>query len=88
MTLLRAMKIDDEFVKRVLINSKNIESSVLIPDRTVADEFMRHPPAGVTNCYSPKHSHGGAGRGGLMSQGLSLYKGVPRLTDDVQSALE
>lgn len=51
-TVLDALDISDEHVKRILINNNRIESTILIENRKEAEKLMYPKPPKVHQCYS------------------------------------
>lgn len=51
-TVLDALEISDEHIKRVLINQNRIESTILVENRSEAEELMYPTPPKVSRCYS------------------------------------
>ncbi|CAG8508446.1 4752_t:CDS:10, partial [Paraglomus occultum] len=87
----RILQIDDEYVKRLLINSLRIESTVLIVRRAEADEVMynegRGYPHNVSRCYTMDGYRIGSKNGGFLSQAIPRHYGTSRFTNDIDSQI-
>ncbi|CAG8481459.1 1769_t:CDS:10 [Paraglomus brasilianum] len=87
LTILRVLQIDDEYVKRLLINSLRIESTILIVRRAEADDVMynegRGYPHNVARCYTMDGYRIGSKNGGFLSQAIPKHYGTSRFTNDI-----
>ncbi|KAL1918810.1 uncharacterized protein VTP21DRAFT_2832 [Calcarisporiella thermophila] len=90
MTVLRVLHFEDEFVKRQLIVSDNVEQVILVEDRFEADRIMynngRGAPRNVSACYTIDGFKVGA-RTGLSTQALNKYRGPPRFARDLDGQI-
>ncbi|PLW58540.1 hypothetical protein PCANC_00062 [Puccinia coronata f. sp. avenae] len=89
-TILRALKFDDEFVKRALINDLRIEKTILVEHRRVGDPIMSNPPhlrRNIESCFTRDGFKVGGVNGGMGVKALTLYTGLPRLLNDDGSFL-
>ncbi|KAI9617260.1 hypothetical protein H4Q26_013126 [Puccinia striiformis f. sp. tritici PST-130] len=85
LTILRALKFEDEYVKRAIINDLRIEKSILVEHRRDGDGLMsRAPPQrqNISSCYTRDGYSVGGVQGGLGVKALNLYTGPPRLSSD------
>ncbi|OLL22172.1 Structural maintenance of chromosomes protein 6 [Neolecta irregularis DAH-3] len=93
-TILRVMEFSNEDVKRQLVNLHNIESTVLIKDRGMADNTMHARPQNVSSCYAlnPKREGRSAfrvgGKGGASGTQPIDYPSHLRLRDIDQAEIK
>ncbi|KAJ1864300.1 Structural maintenance of chromosomes protein 6 [Coemansia sp. RSA 989] len=90
-TMLRALHISDELVKRQLININRIEQIVLVEHRAEGDRLMSSNnggfPRNVSACLSADGYNVGARRGGLSTQAISLVRQSSRLGEDISQTI-
>ncbi|KAG4304636.1 hypothetical protein PORY_002029 [Pneumocystis oryctolagi] len=92
-TILKILNIKDEFIKRQFIVHHQIESTILIKDRQVADEIMYNRPDNVTACYS-LHKNGrdgfkiGGKQGSSSSVPVDGWKKALRLSENTDRQME
>ncbi|KAJ2285527.1 Structural maintenance of chromosomes protein 6, partial [Coemansia sp. RSA 2706] len=91
MTILRALNIDNEIVKRQLINLNRIEQIILVEQRSLGDKIMVSNrggfPRNVTACLSADGYNVGARGGGLATQAINLVRPSSRLGEDISQAI-
>ncbi|CAG8497689.1 11743_t:CDS:10 [Ambispora leptoticha] len=91
LTILRVLQFDSEQVKRVFINDKSIESTILIENRSEADEIMynhgRGYPHNVSACYTIDGFKIGHRGGGYSTQAMRIYNGPSRFTTDIENEI-
>ncbi|CCJ28575.1 unnamed protein product [Pneumocystis jirovecii] len=91
-TILKILNIKDEFIKRQLIIHHQIESTILIKDRHIADEIMYNRPNNVTACYS-LHKNGrdgfkiGGKQGSSSSIPLDGWRKALRLSENIDNQM-
>ncbi|GES91454.1 P-loop containing nucleoside triphosphate hydrolase protein [Rhizophagus clarus] len=87
LTILRALRIENENVKRRLINSNRIESIILVESRAEADKIMYNNgkgfPRNVEGCYTIDGYKVGHKGGGFSTQSINKYRGPARFNQDV-----
>ncbi|KAJ2319784.1 Structural maintenance of chromosomes protein 6, partial [Coemansia sp. RSA 2610] len=90
-TILRALNIDNEIVKRQLINLNRIEQIILVEQRSLGDKIMVSNrggfPRNVTACLSADGYNVGARGGGLATQAINLVRPSSRLGEDISQAI-
>lgn len=91
-TILKILNIKDESIKRQLIIHHQIESTILIKDRLMADEIMYNRPVNVTACYSlHKNGRDGFKIGGKWGCSSSIpvdgWKRAPRLSENTDKEM-
>ncbi|KAJ2779925.1 Structural maintenance of chromosomes protein 6 [Coemansia javaensis] len=90
-TILRALDISDEVVKRQLININRIEQIILVEHRATGDKVMVSNnggfPRNVTACLSADGYSVGARGGGLSTQAITLVRPSSRLGEDISQAI-
>ncbi|CAO3671505.1 unnamed protein product [Umbelopsis ramanniana] len=89
LTILRALKFENEWVKRQMIISTNIEKIILMTDRAEADRVMYNngePLRNVKSCFTSQGHRVGANTG-MRTESLPMYRGTPRLSADVEGKL-
>lgn len=86
MTVLRALKFEDEWVKRQLIVSSKIEKTLLMEDRAQADNVMLQKPRNIVMCFTSA-GHKVGSRTGMQTESLDTYRGPPRFQTDVDSQI-
>ncbi|WAQ83546.1 hypothetical protein PtA15_3A917 [Puccinia triticina] len=85
LTVLRALKFENEFVKRALINDLRIEKSILVEHRREGDPIMSKEPRyrrNIDSCFTRDGYKVGGVQGGRGVKALHLYGGPPRLSND------
>jgi hypothetical protein len=91
MTILRVLSIENETVKRAIINDAQIEKTLLVTERREGDAIMtmpQHQRLNVMACYTQDVSRVGGIVGGKQVQTVRIHTGPPRLTRDLVSLLE
>ncbi|KAJ1888743.1 Structural maintenance of chromosomes protein 6, partial [Kickxella alabastrina] len=87
LTILRALEISNELVKRQLINLNRIEQIILVEQRALGDKIMVSNnggfPRNVTACLTVDGFSVGSRSGGLSTQSVNLIKNTNRLGDDI-----
>ncbi|GAA5800817.1 hypothetical protein HPULCUR_006256 [Helicostylum pulchrum] len=86
LTILRALRFEDEFVKRQLIISSKIEKTLLMEDRARADEVMLTQPRNIHLCFT-SGGHKVGSRTGMNTESLDAYRGPPRFQTDVEGKI-
>lgn len=86
LTILRAIKFNDEWVKRQLITANKIEKVLLMEDRARADEIMSRKPRNIDLCFTSGGYKVG-GKAGMKTESVDPYRGVPRFQKDVDSEI-
>ncbi|WAQ83634.1 hypothetical protein PtA15_4A82 [Puccinia triticina] len=84
-TILRALKFEDEYVKRALINDLRIEKSILVEHRREGDPIMAEPQhrrSNIVSCYTRDGFQVGGVDRGRGCKALKMYTGQPRLSND------
>ncbi|KAJ2706776.1 Structural maintenance of chromosomes protein 6, partial [Coemansia spiralis] len=91
MTILRALDIGNEVVKRQLININRIEQIILVEQRALGDKIMVSNgggyPRNVTACLTVDGYSVGARGGGLSTQAINLVRPSSRLGEDISQAI-
>lgn len=93
-TILRSLRFENDFVKRVLIDLHKIESTILIENRADADKTMYNKPEKVKACFSLKSDGSGDGfrvggrQGGSGTAPFRAYRGRYRIRGDRRSILK
>ncbi|RHZ75652.1 hypothetical protein Glove_212g65 [Diversispora epigaea] len=91
LTILRALQINDENVKRRLITQYRIESIILIENRAEADRVMyndgRGFPRNVDGCYTIDGFKVGHRGGGYSTQSIKTHRGPPILAQDIDAQI-
>lgn len=87
LTILRALEFDNEWVKRQLIISSDIEKTILMERRDEADDVMYSRPHNVKTCYTASCIQVGAVQG-KRSDSMNPYRGPPRLTKDIEPEIQ
>ncbi|KAJ1888673.1 metalloprotease, partial [Kickxella alabastrina] len=91
LTILRALEISNELVKRQLINLNRIEQIILVEQRALGDKIMVSNnggfPRNVTACLTVDGFSVGSRSGGLSTQSVNLIKNTNRLGDDIGHAI-
>ncbi|KAF7722745.1 Structural maintenance of chromosomes protein 6 [Apophysomyces ossiformis] len=83
LTILRALTFKDEWVKRQLIISSNIEQTLLMSDRAEADKVMYNRPWNIKKCYTSK-GHSVGAKQGMRTDALPKMGGPSRFKTDVE----
>ncbi|GAN06536.1 P-loop containing nucleoside triphosphate hydrolase protein [Mucor ambiguus] len=87
LTVLRALKFNDEWVKRQLITTNKIERMLLMHDRQEADDLMyRGPPRNIDLCFT-KEGYKVGGQRGMKTESVDPYRGAPRFQKDIDRAI-
>ena len=74
-------------LQQLIINSR-IEKNVLVRDQDEGDSLTRNSyPKNVSNVYSPDCFIIGSRHGGLSTTALNRYRGPPRISQDLTSAI-
>ncbi|KAJ1962491.1 Structural maintenance of chromosomes protein 6 [Dipsacomyces acuminosporus] len=92
LTILRALDISNEIVKRQLINLNRIEQIILVDQRALGDKIMVSNnggfPRNVVACLSADGYNVGSRTGGLSTQAINLVRQSSRLGEDIGQAIE
>ncbi|KAN0060318.1 Structural maintenance of chromosomes protein 6 [Thecaphora frezii] len=88
LTILRVLEIDNEIIKRQLVNSVHIERAALVPTRPDGDRLMRSKPRNVQNCFSGDLYSIRGGAVGSSSTVLNRHDGVPRFSQSNKAEME
>ncbi|KAI9027577.1 P-loop containing nucleoside triphosphate hydrolase protein [Phycomyces nitens] len=83
LTIVRAIKFENEWVKRQMIIANNIEKTLLMENRSEADKVMYNPPRNVNICFTKECQNVGA-RTGMRTESLQQYRGAPRFKKDIE----
>ncbi|PKY20161.1 P-loop containing nucleoside triphosphate hydrolase protein [Rhizophagus irregularis] len=87
LTILRSLRIENENVKRRLINNNRIESIILVENRAEADKIMYNNgkgfPRNVEGCYTIDGYKVGHKGGGYSTQSINKYRGPARFNQDI-----
>ncbi|KAG0166206.1 Structural maintenance of chromosomes protein 6 [Apophysomyces sp. BC1015] len=83
LTILRALTFKDEWVKRQLIVSSNIEQTLLMPDRAEADKVMYSKPWNIKKCYTSK-GHSVGAKQGMRTDALPKMGGQSRFKTNLE----
>ncbi|KAK4520474.1 uncharacterized protein ATC70_007986 [Mucor velutinosus] len=87
LTVLRALKFNDEWVKRQLITTNKIEKMLLMYNRQEADDLMfKGPPRNVDLCFT-KEGYKVGGKRGMKTESVDSYRGAPRFQKDIDRAI-
>ncbi|PVU97554.1 hypothetical protein BB561_000482 [Smittium simulii] len=90
-TVLRSIEIEDEIVKRQLININRIEQILLVEFRSLADDIMKSNngrfPKNVVACFTVDGFQVGSRTGGFSTLAANLVKPTGRLTEDLSSII-
>ncbi|KAJ2016071.1 Structural maintenance of chromosomes protein 6 [Coemansia sp. S680] len=91
-TMLNMLDIQNEVVKRQLINLNRIEQIILIEQRIEGDKMVAanngQLPRNVTACLTADGYSVGSKTGGLSSQSTNLIRETSRLGENIASAIE
>ncbi|RCH92677.1 Structural maintenance of chromosomes protein 6, partial [Rhizopus stolonifer] len=87
MTVLRAIKFEDEWVKRQLINANKIEKILLMEDRQKADQVMYQKPKNIDLCFTSNCYRVG-GKSGMRTESIDKYRGPPRFRKDLDHLIK
>ncbi|CAI2162914.1 7525_t:CDS:10 [Funneliformis geosporum] len=91
LTILRALQITDNNVKRRLINNNRIESIILVEKRAEADMIMHNNgrgfPHNVEGCYTIDGYKVGHKGGGFSTQSINRYRGPARFKQDIDGQI-
>ncbi|KAF3927142.1 hypothetical protein ABW20_dc0100268 [Dactylellina cionopaga] len=93
MTILRALEIDNEEVRKVLVTINNIEQTILVEDHVEGRRVMERCPENVKFCYSLNRQKRGNGFNIRMGQGsggvdpIVGWKGPNRIATDIEEQL-
>ncbi|KAG2177018.1 hypothetical protein INT43_007672, partial [Umbelopsis isabellina] len=88
-TILKALKFENEWVKRQMIIFGSIEKIILMSDRAEADRVMYNngqPLKNVKSCFTSQGHRVGA-NSGMRTESLPMYRGTPRLSTDIDEKL-
>ncbi|KAF9173455.1 Structural maintenance of chromosomes protein 6 [Mortierella sp. AD010] len=85
LTINRALDFDNEWVRRLMIDKNNIESTILVEVRAEADRIMRSGrnggfPEKVSQCITIDCMRVGDRSGGSSTIMMNKYRGPPRLS--------
>ncbi|KAL7312253.1 Structural maintenance of chromosomes protein 6, variant 2 [Mucor circinelloides] len=87
LTALRALKFNDEWVKRQLITNNKIEKMLLMTDRKAADDLMyNNTPRNIQLCFTDGGYKVG-GKQGMKTESVDPYRGAPRFQKDIAKAI-
>ncbi|KAI9485269.1 MAG: P-loop containing nucleoside triphosphate hydrolase protein [Benjaminiella poitrasii] len=86
LTVLRALKFNDEWVKRQFIVANKIEKILLMEDRQKADDLMRTKPRNIDLCFT-SGGHKVGGRSGMKTVSIESYRGPPRFQKDIDGQI-
>ncbi|KAK6523964.1 Structural maintenance of chromosomes protein 6 [Arthrobotrys megalospora] len=90
LTVLRALEIDDEEVKRTLVMMNQIEQTILVEDHIEGRRVMETSPDNVRFCYSINQNKRGNGFNIKMGQGsggldpIVGWSGPPRIATSIE----
>ncbi|KAJ2871892.1 Structural maintenance of chromosomes protein 6 [Coemansia aciculifera] len=91
-TMLNMLDIQDEVVKRQLINLNRIEQIILIEQRAEGDKIVEankgQLPRNVTACLTADGYSVGSKAGGLSTQSNNLIRETSRLGENIAMAIE
>jgi chromosome segregation ATPase len=82
LTVLRAIRFEDEWVKRQLIIANKIEKTLLMENRAEADEVMYSKPRNAHLCFT-SGGHKVGGKSGMKTETLDAHRGPQRFRTDV-----
>ena len=93
-TILDALDVPNEDVKRLLIDIGKIERRILIADRKAADFEMHRRPRNVEDCFAMSDKNpregfqvGNRAQGASGSAPVYAWEGAPRMRTDVSSTI-
>lgn len=86
LTVLRAIKFEDEWVKRQFIIFNKIEKILLMEDRAEADDIMLHQPKNIHLCFTSS-GHKVGSKSGMKTETLDAYRGPPRFQTDIDAEI-
>lgn len=86
LTVARAIKFNDEWVKRQFITMNKIEKMLLMKSREQADEIMYNRPRNIDLCFTSE-GHKVGGKRGMKTETIDPYRGASRFQKDVDSAI-
>jgi chromosome segregation ATPase len=86
LTCLRALKFNDEWVKRQLITSNKIEKMLLMEDRQLADEIMMSKQHNIDLCFTSEGYKVG-GKQGMKTESIDPYRGPLRFQKDLEGEI-
>ncbi|KAL0135489.1 P-loop containing nucleoside triphosphate hydrolase protein [Mucor lusitanicus] len=87
LTALRALKFNDEWVKRQLITTNKIEKMLLMYDRQEADDLMYSgAPRNIDLCFT-REGYKVGGKRGMKTETVDPYRGTPRFQKDIDRAI-
>ncbi|KAJ1953937.1 Structural maintenance of chromosomes protein 6, partial [Linderina pennispora] len=91
-TVLRALDVSNEVVKRQLINLNRIEQVILVEQRAMGDKIMQSNkggfPRNVIACLTAEGYSVGTRSGGLSTQAMRMVPQSGRLGEDVARMIE
>ncbi|KAJ1723739.1 Structural maintenance of chromosomes protein 6 [Coemansia erecta] len=91
LTILRALEISNEVVKRQLINLNRIEQIILVEQRALGDKIMSSNnggfPSNVIACLTVDGYSVGSRSGGLSTQAMNMVRQSSRLGGDIATAI-
>ncbi|KAI7868513.1 P-loop containing nucleoside triphosphate hydrolase protein [Spinellus fusiger] len=87
LTILRAIKFEDEWVKRQMIIANHIEKILLMSNREEAEQIMLKTPANIRGCFTQQCQSIGA-KQGMRTESLTQYRGQPRFKKDIDPEIE
>jgi hypothetical protein len=80
--------VDNEIVLRQLIIQNRVEQIILVKERSRAEHVVgRGFPRNVLACYTANGFQVGMRGGGRASMAMNMYRGPPRLSDDISEQL-
>ncbi|PWA00132.1 hypothetical protein BB558_003826 [Smittium angustum] len=92
LTVLRAIEVSDELVKRQLININRIEQIILVEVRSTADNIMRSNngryPRNVVSCFTIDGFQVGSRTGGFSTLAANLVQTTGRLAEDIRLIIQ
>ncbi|KAI7890418.1 uncharacterized protein EV154DRAFT_422057, partial [Mucor mucedo] len=86
MTILRAIKFENDWIKRQLIVHQYIEKALLFEDRVEADNVMLTHPRNAKMCFT-SGGHKVGGSVGMKTETLDPWSGLPRFMTDIGSQI-
>ncbi|KAI7904464.1 uncharacterized protein BX663DRAFT_505119 [Cokeromyces recurvatus] len=86
LTVLRAIKFNDEWVKRQMIIANKIEKILLMEDRQEADDLMKTRPHNIDLCFTSS-GHRVGGKSGMKTVSIETYRGPPRFQRDIDEQI-
>ncbi|CAO3611465.1 unnamed protein product [Mucor hiemalis] len=87
LTVLRAFRFEDEWVKRQFIIFNKIEKIILMEDRAEADRVMYSNPRNVDLCFT-SGGHKVGSRSGMKTETVDQYRGASRFQTDVDAQIK